>query len=158
VENTSAGMSCTVRVDKASSAISENRMRKMSLTWTKNRPSSSEDPCIAGRGTSIRSSSTTLWNDTPEYCALLALYFNDKYESPPHFRVRAHHKYTPTLSTWAVAKKSFVGENAMLVATLGVRKASIRHPVGRSKVRIVESRELATSHRESGEKAWMLKF
>jgi hypothetical protein len=59
----------------------------------------------------------------------------------------------PTLSTWAVAKKSFVGENAMLVATLDVRKASIRHPVGRSKVRIIESMELAINHRESGEKA-----
>jgi len=58
----------------------------------------------------------------------------------------------PTLSTWAVAKKSFVGENAMLVATLDVRKASIRHPVGRSKVRIIESMELAINHRESGEK------
>lgn len=47
-----------------------------------------------------------------------------------------------------------VGENARLVATLEVRKASIRHPDGRSNVRMTESREVATSQRESGEKAW----
>lgn len=61
----------------------------------------------------------------------------------------------PTLSTCAVARKSFVGENEMLVATLEVRNASISRPVGISNVRITESREEATSHRESGEKVWV---
>ena len=59
----------------------------------------------------------------------------------------------PTLSTCAVAKKSFVGENAILVATLGVLNASIKRPVGTSNVRITESSEVVTSHRESGENA-----
>lgn len=40
----------------------------------------------------------------------------------------------------------------MLVATLDVRKASMRQPVGTSKVRITESSEDTTSHLESGEK------
>ena len=40
----------------------------------------------------------------------------------------------------------------MLVATLEVRNASISRPVGISNVRITESREEVTSHRESGEK------
>jgi hypothetical protein len=57
----------------------------------------------------------------------------------------------PTLSTCAVAKKSFVGENAMLIAILDVRNASIRRPVGISNVRIMESKEVVTSQRESGE-------
>jgi hypothetical protein len=41
----------------------------------------------------------------------------------------------------------------MLVAMLGVLKASIRRPVGRSKVRMMESIDAVTSHRESGENA-----
>lgn len=45
-----------------------------------------------------------------------------------------------------------MGENDRLVATLDVRKASINRPVGMSKVRIIESKELVTSQRESGEK------
>lgn len=64
-----------------------------------------------------------------------------------------YHRYTPTLSTCAVAKKSFVGENAILVATLDVLNASIKRPVGTSNVRIIESNEVVTSHRESGENA-----
>ena len=64
----------------------------------------------------------------------------------------AHHKNTPTLSTWAVARKSFEGENDTLVATLDVRNASIKRPVGTSNVRITESKAVATNHRESGEK------
>lgn len=64
-------------------------------------------------------------------------------------------RYTPTLSTCAVARKSLVGENAMLVATLDVRKASMRRPVGTSNVLMVESRDAATSHLASGENACM---
>ena len=66
--------------------------------------------------------------------------------------VITHHKNTPTLSTWAVARKSFEGENDTLVATLEVRNASIKRPVGRSNVRITESKAVAINHRESGEK------
>lgn len=62
-----------------------------------------------------------------------------------------NHKYTPTLSTCEVARKSFVGENVMLVATLDVRNRSIILPVGMSNVRIIESIEVVTSHLESGE-------
>lgn len=40
----------------------------------------------------------------------------------------------------------------MLVATLEVRNASIKRPVGTSKVRTTESRHVAISQRESGEK------
>ena len=58
----------------------------------------------------------------------------------------------PTPSTWAVAKKSLVGENDMLVATLAVRKASIRCPEGMSNVLIIESSDVVMSHRESEEK------
>ena len=65
-----------------------------------------------------------------------------------------YQRYTPTLSTWAVAKKSLVGENDMLVATVDVRKASIRRPVGMSKVLIIESSDVVMSHRESDEKAY----
>jgi hypothetical protein len=43
----------------------------------------------------------------------------------------------------------------MLEATLDVRKASMRRPVGTSNVRIIESMEVATNHRESGEKSYM---
>jgi hypothetical protein len=64
----------------------------------------------------------------------------------------AHHKNTPTLSTWAVARKSLEGENDTLVATLEVRNASIKRPVGTSNVRITESKAVAINHRESGEK------
>src|ERR1700690_3342563 len=62
----------------------------------------------------------------------------------------------PTLSTCAVAKKSFVGEKERLAATLDVRNASIRRPVGTSNVRIIESREVVTNQRESGENVWSL--
>ena len=62
-----------------------------------------------------------------------------------------HHKKTPRLSTCDVARKSFVGENEMLVATLDVRKRSISLPVGMSKVRITESSDVVMSHRASGE-------
>lgn len=64
-----------------------------------------------------------------------------------------YQRYIPTLSTCAVAKKSFVGENVILVATLDVLNASIKRPVGTSNVRIIESNEVVTSHRESGENA-----
>jgi hypothetical protein len=43
----------------------------------------------------------------------------------------------------------------MLVAIDTVRNASTSRPVGMSNVRIVESREDATSHLESGEKHWL---
>jgi hypothetical protein len=66
-------------------------------------------------------------------------------------RETTHHKYTPTLSACAVARKSLDGENEMLVATLLVRNASMRSPLGISKVRMMESKEDATSQRESGE-------
>lgn len=56
------------------------------------------------------------------------------------------------LSTCDVAKKSLVGENETLVATLAVRKASIRRPEGISNVRIIESIDVAMSHLEFGEK------
>ena len=52
-----------------------------------------------------------------------------------------------------VARKSFVGENAMLVATLEVRKASTRRPEGISNVRMMESNDVVINHRESGENA-----
>lgn len=42
----------------------------------------------------------------------------------------------------------------MLIAVLGRRKASIKRPVGMSKVLIIESSDVATSHLESGENAW----
>lgn len=64
-----------------------------------------------------------------------------------------YQRYTPTLSTCDVARKSLVGENAMLVATLEVLNASINRPVEISNVRIIESRDVAISHLESGEKA-----
>lgn len=69
---------------------------------------------------------------------------------------KTYQRYTPTLSTCAVARKSFVGENAILVATLDVRKASIRRPVGTSYVRMIESNDVVTSQRESGENAYIL--
>lgn len=61
---------------------------------------------------------------------------------------------TPKLSICDVARKSLVGENERLVATLEVLKASIKRPVGTSNVRMIESSELVTSHRESGENAY----
>jgi hypothetical protein len=63
----------------------------------------------------------------------------------------AYQRYTPTLSTCEVAKKSPVGEKVTLAATLAHRKPSRSLPVGMSNVRIVESREVAISQRESGE-------
>jgi hypothetical protein len=53
-----------------------------------------------------------------------------------------------------VARKSLVGEKDTLVATLLVRKASIKRPVGISNVRMMESKAVATSQRESGEKVY----
>lgn len=44
----------------------------------------------------------------------------------------------------------------MLVATLDVRNASMRRPVGTSYVRMIESSEVVINHRESGENAWKL--
>lgn len=55
-----------------------------------------------------------------------------------------------------MARKSPVGENVRLVAIELVRKASTSLPVGMSNVRIVESSDVAISHRESGEKAYEL--
>ena len=46
----------------------------------------------------------------------------------------------------------------MLEATLEVRNASIRRPVGTSNVLIMESNELATNHLESGEKSYTSKI
>lgn len=66
-----------------------------------------------------------------------------------------YQRYTPTLSTWAVAKKSLVGENDILVATVVVRKASINLPDGMSNVLITESSDVVMSHRESDEKAYV---
>jgi hypothetical protein len=42
----------------------------------------------------------------------------------------------------------------MLVATLAVRKASIRRPEGMSNVLIIESSDVVISHRESAEKVY----
>lgn len=86
------------------------------------------------------------------YCVRLALdtdCVNYILLNPPKL---AHHRNIPTLSTCAVARKSFVGENEILVATLDVRNASMSRPVGTSNVRMTESSEVATSQRESGEK------
>lgn len=63
-----------------------------------------------------------------------------------------HQRCTPRLSTCAVARKSPLGEKVKLVAIELVLNASTSRPVGMSKVRIVESREVAMSQRESGEK------
>ena len=51
-----------------------------------------------------------------------------------------------------------VGEKDRLVATLEVRKRSIKRPVGTSNVRMMESIEVVTSHLESGENAWNVAF
>ena len=67
----------------------------------------------------------------------------------------AYHRNTPTLSTCAVARKSPVGLNDMLVAMLVVRNASTNRPVGMSKVRMVESMDVVRSQRESGENAYI---
>jgi len=85
---------------------------------------------------SVMSVSDTVWNDTSVYWARFA------------------HRKTPTLSTCEVARKSFVGENEMLVGTLGVLNASINRPVGMSNVRMMESRDATTNQRESGEKVY----
>lgn len=66
----------------------------------------------------------------------------------------ANHRYIPTLSTCAVAKKSPVGENEMLVATLVVRNTSIKRPVGISNVLMIESRDDVINHLESEENAY----
>ena len=97
-------------------------------------PSSSVSSCIVGRPISSTSLSDTVWNETWAYWARFA------------------HRKMPTLSTCEVARKSFVGENERLVATLGVLNALINRPVGISNVRMMESRDAATSQRESGEK------
>lgn len=57
-----------------------------------------------------------------------------------------------------MAKKSLLGENVRLVHTLEVLKASMSWPVGTSKVRIIESSDVTTSHRESGENVYSLKL
>ena len=67
--------------------------------------------------------------------------------------LRTDHRKTPRLCTCAVARKSPVGEKAILTAKVGVRKASIKRPVGRSNVRMTESWLQTTSHLESAEKA-----
>jgi len=54
-----------------------------------------------------------------------------------------------------VAKKSPVGENDTLVATLVVRKASMRCPDGMSNVLIIVSSDVVISHRESEEKVYV---
>jgi len=71
-----------------------------------------------------------------------------------HIAGLQYQRCTPRLSMCAVARKSPVGEKVMLVAIDAVRNASISRPVGMSNVRIVESREEAVSHLESGEKHW----
>jgi hypothetical protein len=48
-----------------------------------------------------------------------------------------------------------VGENDTLVATLVVRKASMRCPDGMSNVLIIESSDVVISHRESEEKVYV---
>lgn len=73
--------------------------------------------------------------------------------SGPQIKLLAHHRKTPILSTCAVARKSPVGEKLRLIAMLGVRKASMSRPVGRSNVRTTESEEETISHLESAEKA-----
>lgn len=45
-----------------------------------------------------------------------------------------------------------MGENDILVATLAVRKASMRYPEGMSNVLMIESSDVVMSHRESEEK------
>jgi hypothetical protein len=64
-----------------------------------------------------------------------------------------NHRYIPTLSTCAVARKSPVGENEILVATLVVRNTSIKRPVGMSNVLMIESRDDVINHLESEENA-----
>jgi hypothetical protein len=68
---------------------------------------------------------------------------------------RTYQRCTPRLSTWAVARKSPVGENVTEVAIELVRKASTRRPVGISNVLMVESKEVAINHLESGEKVYL---
>ena len=65
-----------------------------------------------------------------------------------------YQRCTPRLSTWAVARKSPVGEKVTLVAIELVRNASTSRPVGISNVRIVESSDVAINHLESGENVW----
>jgi len=70
------------------------------------------------------------------------------------FPVIAHHKNPPVLSTQVMARKSFEGEDNILVATLEVQNASIKRPVSTSNVHITESKAVTTNHRESGEKVY----
>ena len=121
-------------------------------------PSSSAVPCIDGKLSTLssRSISAALRKETSAYCARFALRFHT-YKltfTNPYCYFLAYQRYTPTLSTCEVAKKSPVGEKDTLVATLAQRKASISLPVGISNVRIVESREVAISQRESGENVY----
>lgn len=103
--------------------------------------------------TSTTSSSATLCKGTSAYCARFALCdANELANDDVKAIVMTYQRNTPTLSTCEVAKKSFVGENEMLVATLEVRKRSMSRPVGTSNVRIIESSDVVTSHLESGEK------
>lgn len=69
-------------------------------------PASSSVPCTEGIDTFVISSSSMWRNATSLNWALFA------------------HRKTPTLSTWAVAKKSPVGEKVREVEMLVVRKAS----------------------------------
>jgi hypothetical protein len=119
--------------------------------------SASSVPCIDGKGTSKMLSSAKLWKETSQNCARFTLKWTLRRSQRENANAKViHHKKMPTLSTCAVARKSLVGENEMLVATLSVRNASINSPVGRSNVRIMESMEVVTSHLESGENVYTI--
>jgi hypothetical protein len=75
----------------------------------------------------------------------------------PCMEERTNQRCTPRLSTWAVARKSPVGENVTDVAIELVRKASTRRPVGISNVLMVESRDVAINHLESGENVYFVR-
>lgn len=99
------------------------------------------------------SSSLTDLKKISLYCARLALSFGVRCQSHAH-KYQAcgtYQRKTPTLSTWEVARKSPVGEKETLVATVCVLNPSMSRPDGISKVRMIESRDVVTSHRESGE-------
>jgi len=135
VEKISTGLSSIVNPVNVSRAEDKCMSQGVMELSDRDLPSSSTSPCIEGIETSAISFSDSVRKVTSANCALFA------------------HKNTPTLSTCAVAKKSFAGENAILVAILGVRNASIKPPVGISNVRITESRDVDTIQRESGENA-----
>ena len=119
------------------------------------KPSSSAEPFTDGKLTRSMSSSVILRNEMSVYWARFAL--RQCHRIVPIVQRNAkwtYQRYTPTLSTCAVAKKSLVGENDTLVAILAVRKASIRRPEGISNVRIIESSDVVMSHRESEENVY----